>query len=490
MEEENEAEEQGGGAGFNPEVLRSYLQFGRAALRARRGTSAILIVAVLVLTGLTAKYFPKTYSCMTSLMAVENAVLDQNGGSRPLVAAQGLLMRHENLEHLIKDTNLLETYSKRRPPLLGLKDRVSDAIRGPMDHKTMVASMVGTLETRLKVEVKDSVLEITAEWNDPVTCAQLAEATRNEFLKIRHSAEISAFQEKIEILDVHATELRTEVEALADQMKAALEARAEEVARSGITTPGARATPTARAVPAAKAAGPDEATVELKRKLAEAKQQLNVAEGMRSQRMAAEQAKVDELKLRFTPSHPQVIMQEERLAIASDVPSELALLRSDVADLDNQIRQREGLAPSAKHSPTAVTPEARKAASSALLPADIVRLLEREDVDPALGAQMSSAVMRYSSLMDGVRGSKLALDTAQAAFKHRYQVVIPAEEPRNPIKPKPAIIIGAGVFLALLLALVVPILLELRRGVIVERWQVDLLQLPVLGELKLPPKSN
>lgn len=490
MEEENEQEEQGGGAGFNPEVLRSYLQFGRAALKARRGTSAILIVTVLLLTGLTVKYFPKTYSCMTSLMAVENAVLDQNGGSRPLVAAQGLLMRHENLEHLIKDTNLLETYSKRRPPLLALKDRVSDALRGPMDRKTMIASMVGTLETRLKVEVKDSVLEITAEWNDPVTCAQLAEATRNEFLKIRHSAEISAFQEKIEILDVHAAELRTEVVTLADQMKAALEARAEEVARSGITTPGARATPTARAASAAKPAGPDEATLELKRKLAEAKQQLNAAESVRSQRIAAEQAKVDDLKLRFTPSHPQVITQEERLAIASDVPSELALLRSDVADLDAQIRQREGLAPAAKHSATAVSPEARKAASTALLPADIVRLLEREDVDPALGAQMSSAVMRYSSLMDGVRGSKLALDTAQAAFKHRYQVVIPAEEPRNPIKPKPAVIIGAGIFLALLLALVVPILLELRRGVIVERWQVDLLQLPVLGELKLPPKSN
>ena len=69
-------------------------------------------------------------------------------------------------------------------------------------------------------------------------------------------------------------------------------------------------------------------------------------------------------------------------------------------------------------------------------------------------------------------------------------MVIPAEEPRYPTKPKPAIIIGVGVFLSLLLALIVPILLELRRGLIVERWQVDLLQLPVLGELKLPPKSN
>ena len=492
MEEENDGEEQGGGAGFNPEVLRSYLKFARAALKARRAISAILIVSVLALTGLTVKYFPKTYSCTTSLMAVENAVLDQNGGSRPLVAAQGLLLRHENLEQLIKDTNLVETYSKRRPPLLALKDKVSAALRGKMDRKTTTAVLVGTLETRLKVEVKDSVLEITADWNDPVTCAELATAIRDEFLKLRHTAEISAFQEKIEILDVHATELRTEIGALAEQMKSALAARAEEVVRDNDkkAADDDKAPAPRRTASAAKPAGPDEATVELKKRLAEAKQQLSVAEGIRSQRIAAEQAKVDDLKLRFTPSHPQVITQEERLAMASDVPSQLALLRSDVADLDAQVRQREGLAPAPKHSATAVTPEARHAASTALLPADILRLLEREDVDPALGAQMSSAVMRYSSLMDGVRGSKLALDTAQAAFKHRYQVVIPAEEPRYPTKPKPAIIIGVGAFLALLLALIVPILLELRRGVIVERWQVDLLQLPVLGELKLPPKSN
>ena len=103
---------------------------------------------------------------------------DGNGGSRPLVAAQGLLLRHENLEQLIKDTNLVETYPKRRPPLLALKDKVSAALRGKMDRKTTTAVLVGTLETRLKVEVKDSVLEITADWNDPVTCAELATALR------------------------------------------------------------------------------------------------------------------------------------------------------------------------------------------------------------------------------------------------------------------------------------------------------------------------
>jgi len=42
----------------------------------------------------------------------------------------------------------------------------------------------------------------------------------------------------------------------------------------------------------------------------------------------------------------------------------------------------------------------------------------------------------------------------------------------------------------LLVALLVPILLELRRDVLVERWQVDHFQLPVLAELRLPEKRE
>lgn len=488
MDDETEAAEHGDRGGFNPESLRSYIQFARGALSKHRKLSVLLGLSVLVLTVLAVRYIPKTYSCTTSLMAVENAVLDQNGGSRPLAAAEGLIMRHENLEQLIKDTGLVTTNWQRRPALLHLKDRIMDAIRGPMDHETKLSALVGTLETRLKVEVKDSVLEITVDWNDAVTCAELAEAAKDAFLKMRHAAEISAFQEKIEILDRHAAQSRQEIEGLAAQMKASLAERAEEVVRTGGATQPRRAGEPA--LGRAKEAGrPDEQQIELKKKLAEAQRQLSAVEATRSARMAAEQTKLDELKVRFTPSHPQVIAQEQRLAIASDVPSELALLRSDVGDMENQLRQREGLS-KAGQSPKSLNSEAREAASSALLPTDIIKLLEREDVDPALTAQMSSAVVRYSSLMDGVRGSKLALDTAQAAFKHRYQVVIPVEEPDSPSKPKPGLVAGIGVALALLLALLAPILLELRRGVLVERWQVDLLQLPVLGELRLPAKKS
>jgi hypothetical protein len=95
-------------------------------------------------------------------------------------------------------------------------------------------------------------------------------------------------------------------------------------------------------------------------------------------------------------------------------------------------------------------------------------------------------VVRYARLRDDVRGAQMALDTAQAAFNHRYQVVIPVEQPNKPAKPNLIVIGIAGIVLSLLISLIVPIVLELRSGVMVEHWQVQHLQLPVLAELRLP----
>lgn len=346
--------------------------------------------------------------------------------------------------------------------------------------------MVQTLEAKMKINVKESVLEITIEWSDPETTAALAEALKDEFLKLRHYAEVSAFQDKIGIFDTHSAQMREEIAALAEQMKSTLAARAAD-ATGEPAKPGAPRRTVVRTTRPKVVV--DEVAADNKKKLADARQRLAQEEGARAARMAAEQAKLDELKLKFTPSHPQVITQQERLANAADVPPSLAVLRSEVADLEGLAKQREGLAETSQ-SVTAVTTEARAAASTVPLSTDVLKLLEREDVDPALGAQMSTAVLRYSSLMNDVRGAKLALDTAQAAFKHRYQIVLPVEIPEAPIRPKPWLIVLGGLVISLLLSLLVPIVLELRRGVLEDRWQIEKLQLPVLGELHLPAKKT
>jgi uncharacterized protein involved in exopolysaccharide biosynthesis len=492
MSEEAEEVESESGASFNPEVLRSYLTFAKNAIAAHRLLIGVVTVVGFVLTGLVVKYIPRTYSCATVLMTVENAVLEGNGGGRPLAGAEGLMMRHENLERLIKETGLVRKYYPRRPPLLRAKDKIMASLVGPLDDKVITAILVGTLESRLHVEAKNDTLEIRVDWSDPATTAEVARAAQDAFLKLRHRAEISAFQEKMGILDAHAMKMREEITVLADQMKSALQAKAEEITKASKAkgtgdSPALKVT-TLRPRPAPV---PDSQLPELREKLAAAKAKLTATEHERSSRISGERAKLDELKLRLTPNHPQVITQSERLAAAEDVPSELALLRAEVSDMEIQIKQRDAMAKTGSVGSTRVLVSATPgSAASEVISADVMRLLDNEDVDPALSAQMSGAIVRYGALRDEVRGAKLALDTAQAAFNHRYQIVIPVEEPDRPSKPALPLVALAGIALSLILAFSLPILLELKRGVIVERWQIDHFQLPVLAELRLPERTD
>jgi uncharacterized protein involved in exopolysaccharide biosynthesis len=491
---QDNGEEAAAGQGINLEVVRSYLAFAGRALRARRLLIAGIFVVGSLLSFAAAKYVPRTYSCTTVLMTVSNAVLDSNQGPNPLTGAEGLIMRHENLAALIKDTDLKKKYWARRPALLSVKDKIWHTVFGEMDDRTLNAVLIGTLESKLSVAAdnQEDTLTITVDWSDAATTAELAEAAKERFLRIRHKAEISAFQEKMAILDTHASKLREEIDALAAQIKADLQAKSKERAAELSKAPAGSARPAAGLPRVAGPAKPvsDEQLPDLREKLSALKAKLTAAENDRNGRMRDEKSKLAELSLRFTPNHPQVITQEERVGMASQVTSELALMRSEVADLEAQIRQREAMVKggSSAGTPSVIRPAGD--AGGAPLPVDILTLLDEKDADPALSAQISGAVVRYGAMRDEVRGAKLALDTAQAAFNHRYQVVIPVEAPNKPSKPKVAVVLGAGLVISLLLALLVPIVLELRRDVLIERWQVDHFQLPVLAELRLPPKAQ
>jgi hypothetical protein len=412
-------------------------------------------------------------------------VLDSDRGPKPLAGAKSLIMRHENLEALVRQTDLIKKFRERRPPLMALKDRAIELIAGRFDDKVMTAILVGTIESKITIETEDDNLSIAVEWSDGNTAAELAQAVQDGFLRIRHKAEISAFQEKMAILDNHAGKMRDEIEALAVQLNAAASAQAEQAAKN-VPAAAPRTATTVRTTKSAKPAV-DGQLPELRERLVALKAKLSAAESERSGRMATEQGKLDELKLKLTPSHPQVITQEERLAMASQVSSELALLRSEAADLESQIRQRDAMVKSGQAVPSSVTVSTAGAADAQPLSAGVAMVLSSDDGDPALRAQLSGAVVRYGSLRDDVRAAKLALDTAQAAFNHRYQVVIPVEVPGKPSKPNMVAVILAGLVLSLLVAFIIPIVIELRRGVLTEYWQVDAFKLPVLAELHLPP---
>jgi len=348
MEEAPEGtEEEANEGGLNVEALRSYAAFAGRAIKKSKLLIAFTIAIGFALTVALAKYLPRTYTCQTVIMTVANSVLDSDRGPQPFAGAEGLIMSHENLEGLIAATNLKQKYYARRPPLMKVKDRLIVALFGPMNDKVLTQVLVGTLESKLTVKVEKETLTIGVDWSDGTTAAELTQGAKDRFLEVRHRAEISAFQEKMAILDAHAAGLREEIDALAEQIKANLKAKAEErkaEARKVAATGGAvRGTTTDRLITVRSRAVTDEQLPELKERLTTLRQKLSTAENDRNARIREQQAKLDELQLRLTPNHPQVITQQERVGIVSQVSSELSQMRSEVADLESQIRQREAM---------------------------------------------------------------------------------------------------------------------------------------------------
>src|SRR6185369_17400402 len=103
---EGTQEDESGGGGLNVEVLRSYLAFAKQAILRRKLLIALVAVLGVALSVAVAKYLPRTYTSGTVMVASYNGVLDSDRGPQPLAGAENQIMSHENLEALIKDTNL------------------------------------------------------------------------------------------------------------------------------------------------------------------------------------------------------------------------------------------------------------------------------------------------------------------------------------------------------------------------------------------------
>ena len=493
MSEIEDDSEEGGGNQNQVELLRSYLAFGKRAIRLHWRLCTLIGIVGLGLTVAAVILAPRTYKCTTVLMAVGTPVLDGATQQNPLASADGLILRHENLEALIRDTNLLNSWETRRPPLLKFKDKVMRALRGELDTKTKISALVGTLETKIVVTTEKNNLTIAVEWSDAQTAADLALAAREGFVRSRRAAEMSAFEDRAAILDSHASSLRDEVQSMAEQLMAATRqgiAKAEQSVGATAVAATPAATPKIVGSFAARPASPvTEEVSALRERLAADKPKVVELENDWQRRLREEQGKLADLKLKFTDSHPQVVTEQERLAMLSQPPPELATLKAEIKAIEQDIRARElitgrktlGMS-SVAGAPAATLPES--------LPPAIMQALENDGADPALRAQLSRAVVQYGDLRGEMRMDRIALDTAQAAFNHRYQVNIPADVPPTASKPKPGVIVAAGLVLSLLLAAGIPLLLELRRRVLVERWQVNQLQLPVLAELKLPRRTS
>ncbi|HTQ03923.1 MAG TPA: hypothetical protein VMI54_08695 [Polyangiaceae bacterium] len=490
-DDEDDEGEGGGGAGFDVEALRSYLAYVKRALRQHWLVVAVVGVIGLAFTVTLVKYFPRTYSCTTVLMAQASRTLEGNPQSNLLDGAMGLIMRHDNLEEITENLDLIDKFHQQRSPLLRAKDRLSEKLGGGKPtHQQEVAAIVGTLETKITITMEQNFLTIVVDWNDGATAAAIAAAARESFVKARHGSEISAFEDKLAILDEHAKKTREEVDQLANQIRAIYGDRiAARAAASASAAARAPAVPRMIALAGPSSSDTGASAAELKQQLDQKKAHLADLENDHARRLLDEESKLADLKLRLGPMHPDVVVEEQKVALARQDSDEILRLRSEVQALDADARPGADGAPRRLSTVPRTITAARESVPDTL-PPDIWRILEQEDIDPSVGAQLRGAVLQYAQLRDAIRTGQIELDTAQAAFNYRYRVVIPADPPSKPSKPKVIVLLLGGVVGSLLFAILIPVLLELKNGVVVARWQVQMIALPILAELRLPPLSE
>jgi uncharacterized protein involved in exopolysaccharide biosynthesis len=499
-------DEEEGGSGVPPlDLAKSYGAYTVRALRQNVKFAALTASAVVALTVGVVAVWPRTFVCTTVLSAMDNKVLDGERGTDALRNASDLILNHENIANIVKETKLTESWERTLPPISRFKQSIMVHVRGEVPENAKRDALIGMVESSIGVDSGwGSRLTISAGWTDPKVAADLAAAAAQSFLRAREVAEISTIKEYIEILEGHANELRKEIQSLANQSQATREERAaaaQEMAEKAASAQAGRAAAGPR--PMAVGGGPREPAVrqedltELKANLEAKTRSLKELEDTRARRLAEAEATLTELRSKVTAAHPMTQAAEANIRSLSQDTPQLLSLRSEVASLTATLKSKQAAEELvAKGGPRVafVPPSAgvQGAPSVEPLPAEVMRLLQEdsEELDPAIAAQFRGTVNKYAALRDSIGTARLDLDRAQAAFRHRYQVVVPAEPPGKPAKPKVPLILAAGVGAALVLGWLVAIVAQLRRGRMLERWQVYNLGIPLLGEVRWPPSSE
>ena len=503
--DEDESEGSGTSAG---ELIKSYLAYGARALRGHRLLGVVTTAGMVAATVVAVVVWPRSYQCITVVAAQDSHVLDGDRMGGSLGGANEVITSSENVAAMVDELGLVKTWEASLPPAARFKQRIRRLLKGEVSDSSKREALIGMVQGALYVQPpgwNESKLIISAEWGDAVTAAKLADAADQSFLHARHVAEISTITEYITILEGHANELREEIQTMASQgksdekSKGGKPAAAAAAAAAAATPLPARPAVPRPYVPPARPSAPTEDLTELRATIAEKQQAVKGMEAERARRLENAEQTLTELRTKFTSAHPMVVTAERNVAELSQDSPALVLLRSELKGLNDQLKAKSAIQQeeAAFRSPgRGVVPDAAGAtpgaSSVAPLPADIMRLLQEdnEELDPTIGAQFRTAVNKFATLRDKIGTARVDLDTAQAAFKHRYQIVIPAEPPGKPFKPNIPIILGAGLLMSLLLGVLATVIAELRTGKVVERWQVDLLGLPLLGDIRWPPSSG
>jgi uncharacterized protein involved in exopolysaccharide biosynthesis len=463
---------------FEWAVVGGYALLIVHAIRRHKLLFALIWAGVVGLSlGLMAA-LPKTYDVQTTLQVSRAQVISAlSSRSTPLESdapdkrAAETVFRHENLVALVHQTDLVERWPRTRAPLLRVKDMLWQRIFPRQSEEDQLESFVGLLEKKLWVSTSEGTVTIGVHFPDAQLAFQIVEAALQNFLEARHVLEISAIGDAIAILEARTDQaqeaLDESVRHLQDVRQGHADAQGRRVARR----------PTEMVLPTTS---PDRETSQLAVQIQAKRRAIADLEEFRRRRTTELQARLEEQKVLYSENHPLVLDTRQSLEALHQESPQIQALRRDLVPLEAEIKQR-GLLPDVPLKASRVRNSSLKAA--ALEPVD-----PNEDQNPEIDyakSQLRHALARYNGLEDRTDAARLELDSAQAAFKYRYVLIRPAQRPRGPVSPNPALIFLSSLVAGLFLATIGPALVDLLSRRFVEPWQIEhTLGVPLLGELR------
>lgn len=456
---------------FGWALIGSYIGFVVRAPSRHKALAAGALASVLAVAIGLSLAMPVRYRVQAVVLAQRSQIstLPNPGVSRewdvPSRGAREIVIRRENLISLAKQVNMPERYLQSRAPIVRAKDWVYAHLLGShRDYEDLLDGLVDTLQTRLFLYGgPEGTITISLDWSNRELAFDIVQAALESFLEERRVAEITAVGEAIAIFQAHDERVQQQIATTVEQV-----AQRERVLRLR----GMPARP--RAVRPASAGDEDLSRMEVT--LATRRRALDELMHLRQQRLSEMQAQLLQQQAIYAPSHPTLSSTNQTIATLSRPSPQILALQAEVQELEAEVSRRGGQVRDVG---------AIAASADSMLAEARLRVMEMED--PRLETErrrLEDLLRQHSGLVQRIDSARLEMDTAQAAFKYRYAVVTPPQIPKGPLKPYRILYLVGGLLGGVAMAFFAATAADLRRGRVLERWQVEKnLSLQVMGEI-------
>ena len=456
---------------IDPKRMRDVLGFGWRSLCRHKLVTVAVFLAVVASAAALYRSLPSRYRSRATIQVSANPFLPAMVNPRRYYtrelgpSAESALksaISQQFLLELIDEHDLIAHWRATRSPLQRIRDSALNVLRGKPSEAEQRAIMLGTLESRLHVQWRnDGTADISIEWPDAAMAKILVEEIQRRFLEARRDQQVEGARRAGAVLEAALDTARTDLDAAVAGV-----VRERERLRQGskaATVRGVQAEGRWRQMP-------DPELIRYRVEILARRSAIAALEGQRRARLAEVEAEVAELRSRYGEAYPTLADARNRLAALRAASPEANALRAEEQRLLAEFVQRGGRDNDLLDTAVPAFPA------------------ELEDGDPQLQharAQFTLATSRYADLADRLQTARLELEAAQTGFDDGYAVVrapsVPIQPERMNLKMLFAAVSAAGALSALLAAL----FLDLRNGILLEKWQVeDAIGAPVLSEVE------